>query len=348
MSNLERIRTVQQLVDVVEVDFKKLAVTHQAVHYDREASFAMQAMKNNSYLCGVAYSNQDSLKMAIVNVAAIGLTLNPVRRLAYLVPRDKKVILDISYLGFIQLAIDVGAIQWATAEVVYEQDVFHFQGLGVEPSHQFNPFSKDRGEIVGAYCVAKTHGDDFLTEMMAIDEIYSIRDRSVSYRAWQKDNGKKTPWITDPTEMIRKTVVKRAFKYWPMTDTSQRSRMDRAIDVNAEETAIVTGPTPEETEARAQRLVEVRGKLEFLGREETQALGYLERIVKRKVEAMEDLTSNEIERFSIMLDGFIEKKEAEETANTGDENEDAEGSEQFIGEVQSEVQLPSGGSTTGE
>jgi recombination protein RecT len=92
-------------------------------------------------------------------------------------------------------------------------------GFDREPTHKFNPFAKDRGEIVGVYCVAKTNHGDWVTDTMTIDEVYAIRDRSESYKA-----GKSTPWKTDPGEMIKKTIVKRASKMWPKTD-----RLDEAI-----------------------------------------------------------------------------------------------------------------------
>jgi hypothetical protein len=39
-----------------------------------------------------------------------------------------------------------------------------------------------------------------------------------------KDNTKKCPWVTDAEEMIKKTCVKQAAKYWP-----RRERLDNAV-----------------------------------------------------------------------------------------------------------------------
>src|SRR5690606_2753136 len=190
MSNIQHIEHSKQLVLKTETSFNELAIIHGAVNFKREASFAIQALENNSYLAQVAYSNPDSLRNAVINVAAIGLSLNPVSKHAYLVPRDNKVCLDISYLGYIQLAVDVGAIKWAQAEIVCKNDKFTFNGMGMRPTHSFEPFG-NRGEIVGAYCVAKTHDEEFIVPMMPIDEVYSIRDRSAGWRA-HKSKGKST------------------------------------------------------------------------------------------------------------------------------------------------------------
>ena len=78
VSNLQKNEKAGQLIFNYETDFKKLADIHGAVSFEQEASFAMQLLKASDYLCGVAVSNPDSLKTAILNVASIGLSLSPV------------------------------------------------------------------------------------------------------------------------------------------------------------------------------------------------------------------------------------------------------------------------------
>lgn len=311
MSNIERFENLKQIVRLVQPQFDDLAKIHNAVNYKREASFALQLLQDNDYLAGMAMSNQDSLKRAIINVAAIGLSLNPVQKLAYLVPRDKKVVLDISYRGYVQLAIDCGSIKWAKAEVVFEKDKFALRGLGKEPLHEFNPFDKERGKIVGCYCVVKTHNDEFLTEIMTIDEILSIRDRSQSYRAFVEKN-KSTPWITDDLEMFKKTVIKRASKMWPMTDTREngQERFLKAIDVTNEADPVDFNqlPAPQEDNKRANLLEGIRQSLIYLERTEEKYIGHLATVNQRDIKSLEDLTDLEIEKAKIMLNQWIEAK----------------------------------------
>ena len=121
------------------------------------------------------------------------------------------------------MAVASGSIRWAKAELVRERDEFVMNGLDKLPTHNFNPFAKDRGEIVGVYCVAKTADGDYLTDTMGIEEVNDIRDRSTAWKAWIAKQ-KKCPWVTDYGEMVRKTIIKRASKYWPKTD-----RLDAAI-----------------------------------------------------------------------------------------------------------------------
>lgn len=195
------------------------ANTTNGMNFDEESGFAIQALTGNEYAIGIAMKNRQSVVNAIVNVAAIGISLNPARKQAYLVPRDGKICLDISYMGLMDLAMSTGSIKWAQAGVVYEQDRFELNGFDRAPNHKFNVFSKDRGAIVGAYVVVKTCDGDYLTHTMEITEIYDIRNRSAGWKA-----GKSTPWKTDETEMIKKTVVKQAYKYWPKTE-----RLETAI-----------------------------------------------------------------------------------------------------------------------
>ncbi len=196
------------------------------ISFEREAGFAIQVIQNNSYLEGIAKSNRQSLIDAVTNVAAIGISLNPAKKQAYLVPRDGKVCLDISYIGLLDLAVECGAIAWAKAAVVHEKDDFGLEGYDKPPAHKFNPFSKDRGEIVGVYVVVKTPSGDYLTDTMSVDEVNSIRDRSSAWKAWISKK-KSCPWVTDYSEMAKKTVVKRAAKYWPRG--ANGNRIDQAI-----------------------------------------------------------------------------------------------------------------------
>lgn len=194
-------------------------LTDQSISFEKEAGFAIQVLQQSDYALGVAMKNRQSVVNAVTNVAAIGISLNPARRQAYLVPRDGRICLDISYMGLIDLAVATGSIKWAQANLVHANDNFALNGFDAPPTHVFNPFSKDRGEIVGAYVVAKTDEGDYLTTTMSREDIDSIMNRSQSVKS-----GKSSPWKTDYGEMAKKTVVKRAYKYWPKND-----RLNEAI-----------------------------------------------------------------------------------------------------------------------
>jgi recombination protein RecT len=194
-------------------------LTDTSINFEREAKFALQAISKNDFTIGVALKNKGSVINAVTNIAAIGISLNPAKKQAYLVPRNGEICLDISYMGLMDLAMATGSIKWAQAEIVYENDGFAKNGFDKPPTHTYNPFGGDRGAIVGVYVVVKTADGDYLTHTMSIADAYAIRNRSEAWK--RKESG---PWKTDETEMIKKTCVKQAYKYWPKTE-----RLEKAI-----------------------------------------------------------------------------------------------------------------------
>ena len=201
----------------------------KGANFDREAGFAIQIMGASDYASKLAMGDWASVQAAVINVAAIGISLNPAKKQAYLVPRKGKICLDISYMGLIDLAVEAGSIFWAQAAIVRENDVFALNGFDKPPTHTYSPFAKPevRGEIVGAYVVVKTHDGDYLTHPMEIGLINETRNRSEAWKKYVQDKSKLCPWVTDEMEMIKKTVVKQAYKYWPKTERT--SRLDQAI-----------------------------------------------------------------------------------------------------------------------
>lgn len=213
MSNIAEIKN--DIYALRETFQSRLA--NSAMNFEAEAGFAVQQIESNDYLLSVALNNRQSVINAVTNVGAIGISLNPARKQAHLVPRDRKVCLDISYIGLVDLATQSGSVVWVKPELVYSSDLFEMGEPGKAPRHKFNPFAKDRGEVIGAYVVAKTHAGEHLCEAMSVDEISAIRDRSSAWKSY-KNKGVSCPWVTDPGEMQKKTVIKRASKMWPKND----------------------------------------------------------------------------------------------------------------------------------
>lgn len=228
--NQQLVNQIYEIVNPLKVEFEQVC-SEKTVTFKRESEFAMQTFANNDYLAGVAVQNSTSTRSAIMNVSAIGVTLNPAQKLAYLVPRKGAICLDISYMGLMHIAQQSGAIKWCQSAIVRKNDKFMRTGIDEAPRHEFNEFDTEeqRGDIVGAYTVVKTDDGDYLTHTMRAEAIFSIRDRSEAWKAY-KAKGKACPWVTDEEQMILKTVVKQAAKYWP-----RRERLDAAIDyVNTE------------------------------------------------------------------------------------------------------------------
>jgi recombination protein RecT len=220
MSN--EVATLEQNIFSLAPTFVRICADRSIV-FEREAEFAIQALYANDYALRIARENPQSVRDAVTNIAAIGISLNPAKKQAYLVPRKGGISLAISYMGLLDLAIQSGSILWGHAEIVYANDKFVMNGFDQPPTHERDPFSKDRGELVGTYVVVKTKDGDYLTGTMTAAEVFDIRDRSDAWKAYLKDK-RKCPWVTDEGEMVKKTVIKRFYKTWPKTD-----RLDRAV-----------------------------------------------------------------------------------------------------------------------
>ncbi|WP_140921161.1 recombinase RecT [Limnobaculum xujianqingii] len=304
-----KLDTVKNVVLSLSGEFQK-TLSDQSLNFARESGFALQALQNNPYLLGIATGNQASLTNAIVNIAAIGISLNPASKLAYLVPRDNKVCIDISYMGLMHIAQQTGAIKWCQADVVRRTDRFKRMGITLEPLHEYECFAEieQRGDMVGVYSVIKTDDGDFLTHTMRIADVFNIRDRSVAWKAYIKDKSKTCPWATDEEQMVLKTCVKQAAKYWP-----RRDRLDNAIEyLNTELdeginfAAERSGTEPKDiTPASDESLNHLFGLMAQTGKTEASIVeGVIPRLIGRSVTSIPDLTEEEARK----LIGFIEKR----------------------------------------
>ena len=147
-------RNIAEYIEDTKERFNEIAPN--GIKYSSEKGFAIQLLKANEYLMGVAIKNPQSLQQAITNVAAIGLSLNPAEKLAYLIPRNVKVgkswesrvYLEPSYMGLIRLATNSGGIAWIQAAVVKQNDSFKDVGMGQAPLHEYEASSIVTGKPI--------------------------------------------------------------------------------------------------------------------------------------------------------------------------------------------------------
>jgi len=200
--------------------------------FTKECSFAMQHFSKNSFL---STATMPSKLEAVMNVAMIGLTLNPVLKLAYLVPRRAKengqfvvkCYLEPSYQGLVKLITDTGSAKTIYSHLVYEGDEFEEQ-LGTEVNLIHKP-KRESKTIILAYAVAILQDGTKQVDVMPISELNEIRSMSESYKAWEKNKNIPCIWNSHHGEMCRKTVIKRLCKYLPKTN--QWDKIATAIDL---------------------------------------------------------------------------------------------------------------------
>lgn len=205
----------QQMKVLIFSAQKQFEAVNNDMNFNKEASFAIQILNGNDYL---AKSDPASIRNSVVNVAMIGLTLNPALKYAYLVPRDGKCVLDISYMGMIKLLTDAGAVKSIDASVIYSNDKCTFR-KGSSPELIHEPALSNRGEKIGAYAIAYFRDGGFQFEILSKDDIEKIRKTSES---WKNEKSRKySPWENWEDEMWKKTALKRLFKLLPKTKFSE-------------------------------------------------------------------------------------------------------------------------------
>jgi recombination protein RecT len=156
-----------------------------------------------------------SFLQSVMKSAELGLDCVGTLGQGYLVPYYNSKIKALEcqfiagYQGLINLARRSGHISRIESRVVYENDIFDVEyGLDQKLTHR--PYlGGERGKIVCVYAVAELKDGSSQLEIMTIDEVEAIRERSKA-----KDSG---PWKTDFGEMARKTVVRRIAKYLPLS-----------------------------------------------------------------------------------------------------------------------------------
>lgn len=167
--------------------------------------------------------NQESFFGAVLQCAQLGLEPGSALGHCYLLPfgngksRDGRpnCQLIIGYRGMIDLARRSGQIVSINAYCVHEADEFEYE-LGLHPDihHRPSPLA-ERGPVTYVYAVAVLKGGGVQFEVMSRAEIEAVRVQSKA--------GKSGPWVTHWEEMARKTVVRKLFKYLPVSIEAVRA-----------------------------------------------------------------------------------------------------------------------------
>lgn len=207
--------------------------------------------------------NRESFFGAVLQCAQLGLEPGSALGHCYLVPFGNGRASDglpncqliIGYRGMIDLARRSGQIVSINAYCVHKADEFEYE-LGLHPDihHRPSPLA-DRGPVTYVYAVAVLKGGGVQFEVMSRAEIEDVRAQSKT--------GRTGPWSSHWDEMARKTVVRKLFKYLPVSIEAARAvevdeKSDRGeavteadfIDAEFEDKGLeVTPVTPTEEQA---------------------------------------------------------------------------------------------------
>lgn len=188
----------------------------------------------------LANCNPQSLFGAVIQASQLGLEPGSALGHCYLIPFKQDVTLIIGYRGMIDLARRSGQIRSIEARAVYEQDEFKYS-FGLNPDLQHVP-SQDanRGEITHVYAVAHLMGGGVQWDVMTVAEVNAIRDSSDGYKAFKANKIRTNPWHSHWEEMAKKTVLRKLFKYLPVSiEMQQAVGLDEQGDVSSQKNAAV-------------------------------------------------------------------------------------------------------------
>lgn len=217
---------------------------------DRLIKIALVAVSKTPLLM---QCSPETVLQSVMTAAQLGLDCGGALGSAYLVPFKKnwkddagrwqseyQCQLIIGYRGMIDLARRSGQISSIESRIVYENDEFTLEyGFATKFIHK-PVLDQAPGNLRLVYAVANLKDGGTQFELMTRAQIDGIKSRSKS-----KDNG---PWVTDYEEMARKTVVKRLFKYLPVSvemanavEEDNRAEFGDIIGVNADAPKAIDG-----------------------------------------------------------------------------------------------------------
>lgn len=209
----------QTLVDYVNLyqDRIQKALPSVGITPERFTRLVLSAASNNPTL---QECTPKSFLAAMMTCAQMGMEPNTPLGQAYLIPyknykaNQTECQYQLGYKGLIELAHRSGCVNTIFAEVVYENDLFEYE-LGIDARLVHKPCMKGpRGNAVCYYAVWKGKDGGYGFAVMSKEDVIQHRQKF--------SKAKNSPWDTNFDEMAKKTVLKKALKYAPLSIDFQR------------------------------------------------------------------------------------------------------------------------------
>lgn len=222
---LNKDMTIVEMVQAMEPEIKRALPT--VLTPERFTRMAISAINNTPEL---RKCTPISFIAALMNAAQLGLEPNTPLGQAYLIPynnKNKSVVecqFQLGYKGMIDLAYRTNQVQIIQAQIVREYDKFEYQyGLNSDLIHV--PATDDRGEITYIYGLFKLTNGGYGFEVSSKADMEAFAER------YSKTSGScYSPWSTNFEDMAKKTVIKRALKYAPISADFQKAlSMDESV-----------------------------------------------------------------------------------------------------------------------
>lgn len=233
----ERPKDLAHLMAMPSVQAQIRAALPRHMTAERMARIAMTELRKTPKLMKC---EPMSFLGAVIQCAQLGLEPGNALGHAYILPYEKRqkvggqwqtvateAQLIIGYRGMIDLARRSGQILSLSATAVYQGDEFECV-MGLDPTLRHvpdfnNPDREMADRLTFVYAVAKLKDGGTQFAVMSRSQIDAIRARSKA--------AESGPWVTDYEAMALKTVIRRLFKYLPVSIEMQRAtQLDEKAD----------------------------------------------------------------------------------------------------------------------
>ncbi len=171
---------------------------------------------------------------AVMNAAMLGLDITPQFGQAYFVPRNnskinaKECTFMVGYRGWVQLFRRSGEISTIYAEVVREGDEFTVE-YGLENNLVHKPNLTKRGKLIAVYAVVKYKDGGYNFSVLTEADVLARKRRSQAVQ-----NGKSSPWDTDPEAMWKKSAIRSLIPYVPASVEMLKAAVTDGAVINSD------------------------------------------------------------------------------------------------------------------
>ncbi len=195
--------------------------------------------------------NQASLLRSVINAADVGLSLNPIMREADILPvwspNGSVAQFRPRAIGMMKLARQSGEVTKISAHEVYDDDLFEYEfGMDEKLIHKPAMQPKSDRKITHAYCIWQLKDGTKQFEVLDRARIDRARASSEGWKYAIKENKTNSVWHLHEGEMVRKTAIRAASKYMPMS--TENDPFLKALEYDRDDGNVVDGTFSEAPE----------------------------------------------------------------------------------------------------
>jgi len=207
--------TLVQLIEQMKPQIQRALPKHMDA--DKLARIALTVLRQTPKL---GQCTAESFLGALLTSAQLGLEPGPLGE-AYLVPYGNVCTFIPGYKGLLKLAWQSNQMRTFQAHVVRDGDMFDYE-FGLEPFLRHKPTRETPGKPTDIYAAATFLNGGSAFEVLSVPDVELIRKRSKTPNAG--------PWVSDWSEMAKKSVIKRLVKLLPLSTELQQ--LQRAVQLD--------------------------------------------------------------------------------------------------------------------